>query len=152
VALLLLAAPLPARPLPSGQAVGLAAGAEAGEGGGRPSPVLALEASRWLDGPLDAVAGLRRSATAGVGGRAVVTPSLGLRWSPSLGRWRPSLETGLGLALPLNGWSPSVAVYGGAALERLLGAELGLVASLEGRWCAGAGRSAALTLGARLYF
>ena len=152
VALLLLAAPWPAGALPSGQSVGLSSGAGLGPRQGRMRPALALEADRWLEGAFDGVVAVRLEAAPGGGGAAVATPWLGLRWSPSLGRWRPWLVGGVGAGLPLDGWAPDLAVRAAAGLERLLTPELGLAATLGAGWSPGAGAEADLALGLRLYF
>jgi len=152
LALAILTLGLPARALPPGQAVALRSGLEAGPGPTRAT--LALEASRWLAGEVDALVGLRAAAAAEPADRGAgpVTPWLGLRWTPGLGRWRPGLEAGAGLRLPRSGRAVAPVLNLGAGLERLVGPRLALCAGAGGRFTGGAGLTADLSLGVRLFF
>ena len=75
--------------------------------------------SCWLVGGLEAEARLGFGSADRPGGRGAdaVTPGLGLRWEPDLGRWRPvaGLEAGLVFSSAGGSPAPTGAVRGGVA-------------------------------------
>jgi hypothetical protein len=116
-------------------------------GGGRAG--LTAGASCWLSGGLEAEARLAFESADRPGGRATagVSPALGLRWVPELGRWRPlaGVEAGLRFAADGSGAALTAAVRGGA--EFLALRQLAVTAAAGWRWSASGGSGPELLLG-----
>jgi len=97
--------------------------------------------SCWLEGGLEAEARLGFGSADRPGGRATatLTPGLGLRWGPGLGRWRPLLGVEAGLQLSADGRSPAATGAARAGIERYLRRDLPLLVAVAVRTTAGAG-------------
>lgn len=131
VILLALLAPAGAAALPSNRSIAL----EVSVGDAR-SPAVALSAGCWLEGEVEAEARLSLGsapATSGRGAAGAVTPEVGLRWAPDVGRWRPFLALSVGVRLPTAGrdLAPTGRLAGG--LERRLGEGWSLTAAAGAR-------------------
>jgi hypothetical protein len=143
--LLGLPSPVPAIPVP----VGISVESTLSAAPGGAAPRLGLVASCWLDGDLEGEARLAFGSAHRPGGRGAdgVTPGLGLRWGPDVGRWRPLLGVEAGVRLPLAGLgaAPTAAARAGVELR----VRRRLAVSLAGgwRWSSGAAPGAEATLG-----
>jgi hypothetical protein len=123
----------------------------------RPSgpPVAGLTAvtTCWITGGLQAEARLGYRSADRPQGRAAtaVTPALGLRWGPALGRWQPlvGLEVGVSVLPDRDAPSPTGAVRGG--IEWFWQRDLAASAGLAWRWTGGERPGAELRLGIAWY-
>jgi hypothetical protein len=149
LALLLAAAPPPAVAQPSNRSLALE-----GALGAHGRQAFALAAGTWLDGDVEAVARLRLEVAPRTPVRAAAwatAPSLGLRWAPDAGEWRPAAGLEVGAR-----WAPDgrAAMTGGlrAGLEWLAARDVALAGGVGLRWTAGEGAAAEAALGLTLYF
>jgi hypothetical protein len=97
--------------------------------------------SCWVEGWLEAEARLGFGSADRPQGRATaaVTPALGLRWGPELGRWRPLLGVEAGVLLPADGQSTLATGAARAGLQWFARRDLALSVELADRWTAGVG-------------
>ncbi len=105
--------------------------------------------SCWVEGWLEAEARLGFGSADRPGGRATaaVTPALGLRWGPELGRWRPLLGVEVGVLLSADGESSRTTGAARAGLQWFARRDLALSVELAERWTAGAGGGVEAVLG-----
>lgn len=140
--------PLPAAALPGNRAVSL----EVVAPGGAP-PAGALGAGCWLAGEVEAEARLVVGSAPRTGGRAAagaVTPEVGLRWAPDVGRWRPLLGLAVGVGLAAAGRDAAPTGLLRAGLERRLGQGWAVTAALGLRLRASERAAGEAALGLRL--
>ena len=144
---LLLAAPSPilAEPPPIGFSMETAL--SAAPGGARPR--LTAVTSCWLDGDLEAEARLSVGSAHRPGDRGAdgLTPALGLRWAPDLGRWRPLLGVEAGLRLPIAGARSAPTAAPRLGVEFFASRRTWFSLALGWRWSAGASSGAEASLG-----
>ncbi|WP_242346514.1 hypothetical protein [Anaeromyxobacter terrae] len=125
----------------------------------RASVPVAILATAWLEGPVDAVARLAFGTAAEPSGRGTarrVEGTAGLRWSFGTDPLRPQLQLELGWA-HAAGWEAAapasgVAAAAGAGLEWFARRDAALAARASLRRAAGEGWRPELTLGASFYF
>jgi hypothetical protein len=105
--------------------------------------------SCWVEGWLEAEARLAFGSADRPGGRATaaVTPALGLRWGPELGRWRPLLGIEAGVLLPSDGRSTRPTGAARAGLQWFARRDLALSVELVERWTSGAGGGVEAVMG-----
>lgn len=149
---LLLAALLPARAaaLPGNRSVAL----ELATAGGGP-PAITLAAGCWLAGEVEGLARLGVGSAPRATGRAAgaaVTPEVGLRWAPDLGRWRPFLAAAAGVRLPAAGRGGAATGLASVGLERRLGDGWAVTAAAGLRLRASERAAGEAALGLRLDF
>ncbi len=158
VSLSLLAVAAPALAQRADRSISLESGAcvplRAGE---RTAIPVALAASAWIEGDLEAVARIAYASVPQTGGRAaadLASGTLGLRWSAGTDAVRPQLEVEAGWARARRGESPSsaVALGAGIAVEWFLVRDLSLAARAALRRGALPGWRVDVTLGATAYF
>lgn len=114
---------------------------------------LVAVSSCWIDGDLEAEARLGFGSADRPGGRGAhaLTPALGLRWGPDVGRWRPVLgvEAGARVAVAGQGVAPTAAARAG--VELFARRELSVSVSVGWRWTSGAAPGAEAIVGLGYY-
>jgi len=137
--------PSPALALPIGFTLETAVSAAPGGA----APRFTGATSCWLDGDLEAEARLGFGSAHRPGGRGAdgVTPGLGLRWTPDLGRWRPLLGVEAGVRLPVAGLTSAPTASVRAGIEILVRRQLALSLAAGWRWSSGATPGAEGVLG-----
>lgn len=137
-----LAAAAPARGQLSNHAIALESGISSGfAAGAAPAVPVAIAASRWLEGDVDAVARVAFGAareTAGRGAAAFARWTAGLRWSPGCGRARPQLHLEAGAATS-RGAAPRWTAGAAAGVEAFVLRDVALAARVGGRLPLGRG-------------
>lgn len=116
-------------------------------------PRLAAVTSWWLDGDLE---GEARLAFASAGrppdrGADAVTPALGLRWGPDLGRWRPRLAVEAGVRLAATGRPATPTGAARAGAELFARRDLSLSVGVGWRWTTGAAPGLEAVVGVGYY-
>jgi hypothetical protein len=104
------------------------------------APRLAAVASWWLDGDLESEARLAFGSASRPPARGAdaVTPALGLRWGPDLGRWRPRIAVEAGVRLAAAGRSATPTGAARAGAELFARRDLSLSVGVGWRWTTGA--------------
>jgi hypothetical protein len=144
---LLLGLPTPARAVPPPLGFSVESAVSPAPGGA--TARLAAVTSFWLDGDLEAEARLGFGSAPRTMGRAAdaLTPALGLRWGPDVGRWRPLLGVEAGVQLATTGSSASPVAAARAGVQLIARRQFSLSVTMGWRWGAGAGAEARVGLG-----
>jgi hypothetical protein len=147
ILLLLLALPTTAPALPPPVGFSLEAAASGASSGA--AARLTAVTSCWIEGDVEAEARLGFGSADRPGGRRAdaVTPALGLRWGPDVGRLRPLLGLEAGVRLPTAGRGVAPTAAARAGLELWARRRLALSVAVGWRWSPGVGSGAEACVG-----
>jgi hypothetical protein len=151
VLVLLLAVPTLAQALPPPVGFSLEAAVSAAPGGAAARFVAV--SSCWIDGDLEAEARFGFGSADRPGGRGAdaLTPALGLRWGPDVGRWRPLLGVEAGARIPVAGPGVAPTAAARAGVELFARRELSVSLAVGWRWTSGAASGSEAIFGVGYY-
>jgi hypothetical protein len=148
---LLLAVPTLAQALPPPIGFSLEIGLSPAPGGA--AARFAAVTSCWLDGDLEGEVRLGFVSADRPGGRGAdaLTPALGLRWGPDVGRWRPVLGVEAGARVPAVGQGAAPTAAARAGIELFARREFSVSVAAGWRWTSGAASGPEVIVGFGYY-